>query len=195
MDVKKVKTFSVFPYSVVDSVNKLQPNAPPSTAVKTELDRIYPPQTAITFSVNELTPVTVEYDLDKSNALADFRSNPLELLKILGIVAVKPVTVLYVNAIDKGPPGKDPALGLTLTAMTPGVPGTGGPTAIANQGTSAKYNGAPSITAHEIGHDMGAHDVTTTGSNQDLMWDHQISAQPCRLKKRDWDLINPPGSN
>jgi hypothetical protein len=195
VDIKKVKSFTVFPYSVVDSVNLLQPQAPASTDLKTELDRIYPSQTAVTFSVNALASTTLRYDDDNSNALANFTVDPSELLKITATVAVNPLTILYVNAFDKNPAGKDPPLGLTATASTPGNPSTGGPTAIRNKIANGSYNGAPNLTAHEIGHYMGAGDVTTPGSEGDLMWDHQTSTQPCRLKKRDWDLVNPPGSN
>lgn len=195
VDIKKVKSFTVFPYSVVDSVNLLQPQAPASTALKTELDRIYPSQTAVTFTVNALAPTTLRYDDDNSNALANFTVDPSELLKINATIAFNPLTILYVNAFDKNPAGKDPPLGLTATASTPGSPVTGGPTAIRNKIANGSYNGAPNLTAHEIGHYMGAGDVTTPGSEGDLMWDHQTSTQPCRLKKRDWDLVNPPGSN
>jgi hypothetical protein len=170
------------------------PQAPANTDVKTELDRIYPLQTAVTFTVNALTSKTVRYDLDNSKALANFNVDPSELLQINANIAFNPLTILYVNAFDKNPAG-DPPLGLTARASTPGDPITGGPTAIVNKIANAPYNGAPNLTVHEIGHYMGARDVTIPGSEGDLMWDHQTSTHPCRLKKRDWDLINPTGSN
>lgn len=52
------------------------------------------------------------------------------------------------------------------------------------------YNGTRDyITAHEIGHLLGAPGRSTGTSF--LMFESDLSASPCKIGKSEWDIVNP----
>lgn len=51
------------------------------------------------------------------------------------------------------------------------------------------YNGTRDyITAHEIGHLLGAPHRST--GNTFLMFDQDLSTSPCKIGKSEWDIVN-----
>jgi hypothetical protein len=110
--------------------------------------------------------------------------------------------VLFVHAFDQVPtthPDGITSGGDRELISRSGNPTLNGPTAVRDPEVSMdprvtiNRNSRENVTGHEVGHYLGSQHSTW---NTDLMLetadvDHP---NPCRIRKREWDRINPQGS-
>lgn len=204
IDVKQKKTFTVSAFQVSELKNTLNPTSVPTqAALQSELNRIFPSQTAVTLSVpNAVSPLSVHYDLNGSKALTDIRTSTDELQKILAVTGLTPLTLIYVHAFDTiFIPGEHPD-GLTSTSVSLGDPSHGGPSVVRDPEISQDpgvvfiHNSRQNVSAHELGHYLGAIDLFGDATLGELMHESADAKHPdpCRIRKAQWDQINPPGS-
>jgi hypothetical protein len=192
---------------MIDNVNNLQPaNMPDPTALMNNLNQIWGKQANIHFTaVNRPADVTVHWDLlpaPNGNGLLDDFTNGHggigDLTEANAILlANSPLSTdplhFYAFYVNQFGPEKGVTCGQNQTCALNGLSYT-----VNSMGNDSYISGSPvgninSVTAHEFGHLMGAVDVTTGSFSGDLMWKTTTSAgaAPCRVRQRDWQLVNP----
>lgn len=153
-------------------------NVPTATGLQTYLNNTWGKQANVYFTVTKGTDFEVNYDLNGDNKI-DSQAPGSEPLAILNMQndATKDFNIYF--------------LGLGVKTLSNGTT----PAAFSNTSNKASfigptYNGTRDyITAHEIGHLLGASgrlsDITF------LMYESDLSTSPCKIGKLEWDIINP----
>lgn len=152
-------------------------NIPSASALQTALNNTYwGKQANIYFTIITGQTRQINYDLDRDNLISSEGGNePLAIHNI---------------ARDSSADFNLYYLGLNVKTLANGNT----PSAFSNPTFNASWfspthNGTIEyIAAHEIGHLLGA---SGTNVAEDLMYETDSSNSPCRIRKRDWDLVNP----
>ena len=196
---------------VTDPVNHLSPpaaNLPQPSDLQTYLTQVWGKQANIPFSVDgSAQPLSVHWDVvppPNGNGVMDDYKDSGDISEIQPITdqldphsqpAPNHLYAVYINQFgpDKGvvcpPQTKCFLSGLTLVHSPWSF-------------ISGTLNSQPirNITAHELGHALGADDEKIGSAYGDLMWNNWNPAksppEPCQVKRRDWKLVNPtPGDD
>ena len=214
VDVKQNKKFAVAPYSVSELNGKLKPTSVPTQGVlQNELTRIFPKQTGITLTVSPIKAISVHYNLNaaagsKALTFPDSEQKQDEEQEIVKATvadfALNQLLVFYVHAFDQTPPTHPDG----FTFRNPKLSESGhatinGPTLVRDPEVSQDphvifiHNSRQNVTAHELGHYLGSPDIVDADKTNELMFGQAAAdhPDPCRIRKREWDRMNPPGTS
>jgi hypothetical protein len=155
--------------TAANNINLVPSSVPSSANLQAYLSDIWGKQANVYFTVYR-SDATVHYDLDWDGVLdqgGEYFSTEEQKIRNAARDATKDINVYYVNVVSS--PNAN-----TLNAET------------FIQDSHA--NSAVNITAHEIGHALGRQG--DSDDSIDVMLWYSSSANPCNVKKVDWDAVN-----
>jgi len=156
-----------------NNVNLVPVNVPTAAALETYLnDVVWGKQANVFFKVKRKDE-TVNYDLDRNGLWADpflvsATDAERKAISDAAKTAGADINIYYVKAVE------------VPNAITIG-------TEVFIQDSHA--NSAENITVHEVGHALGIN--YESNDPIDVMHSFSSSTNPCNVKKKDWDKVNP----
>jgi hypothetical protein len=188
---------------VIDNVNNLVPqNVPDAATLGTFLNQVWGKQANVNFTpVNRHADVTVHWDLlpqpNGNGVMDDFATygtqagNLTERNAIINTTAIPDLDpslthnyAFYINQF--GPPrGQTCEPGHACSSILGSSDHPGRFSLLSGIAVGSLQK---TVAGHEIGHTLGSPDWSV-GSSDDVM--HQSSTGNCRVRQRDWQLVNP----
>jgi len=155
--------------------NLVPTNAPTAASLETFLnDNIWGKQANVTVTVTR-SDHRVRYDLDGNQKLADpvlesATSREIDAITAVAKTASKDFNIYYINEMEVPHAFTMRGRGETWIQDT-------------------HVNSTANVTAHELGHALG---IARESQNAlDVMFEVGSSTNPCEVRKRDWDDVNP----
>jgi hypothetical protein len=209
-------------YKIIESVDNLTPQTmPTASALQAYLNtnataqNTWGKQANISFTVNPPVNISVHYDLLPLPSGGDLVMNdfhapgttPQENQAVQqAVLAVNPSAgqgnrpeADYINAFGPGI-GETWPVNYHLEGLT--IAGSNPPLAVSfieDTPAGGPWNSRVNVSAHELGHGMGANDTDAKGANKNLMWRGLRNGDPlnpCEIRRVDWGKVNPtPGDD